>query len=75
MNGDLLIFKWGAYGFQKNALSFMKSYLTKRQQQVRLVKFSRWERIISAVPQGSMLGQLLFNIFLNVLSFSLKTRI
>lgn len=32
MNGNLLISKLGAYGFQKDAISFMKSYLTKRQR-------------------------------------------
>ena len=31
MNHDLLIVKLGAYGFQKDTLSFMKSYLTKRR--------------------------------------------
>ena len=36
MNHDLLIAKLGAHGFQKDALSFMKSYLTKRRQRVRV---------------------------------------
>ena len=57
MNYDLLIAKLGAFGFQKDALSFMKSYLTKRRQRVRVNShFSTWERIISGVPQGSILG-------------------
>ena len=46
MNHNLLIVKLGAYGFQKDALSFMKSYLTKRRQRVRVnSNFSAWERI------------------------------
>ena len=66
MKHDLLIAKLGAYDFQKGALSFMKSYLTKRRQRVRVnSNFSAWERIISVVPQGSILGPLLLNIFLN----------
>ena len=50
MNHDLLIAKLGAYGFPKGALSFMKSYLTKKRQRVCVSSnFSGWERIISGV--------------------------
>ena len=66
VNHDLLIARLGTYGFQKDALSFMKSYLTKRRQRVRVnSNFSAWERIISGDPHGSILRPLLFNIFLN----------
>ena len=66
MNHDLLIAKLGAYGFQKDGPSFMKSYLTKRRLRLRVnSNFSAWERIISGVPQGSILGPLRFSILLN----------
>ena len=44
----------------------MKSYLTNRNQRMRVDKtLSEWDRITTGVPQGSILGSLLLNIFLN----------
>ena len=56
---DLMIAKLGAYGFSQDAFLYMRSYLTNRQQKVRVnSNFNTWENIISVVLQGSILGPL-----------------
>ena len=56
LNHNLLIAKLGAYGFERDSLSFMKSYLKDRQQWVRANNnFSSWEKIFAGIPQGSIL--------------------
>ena len=43
----------------------MKSYFTNRQRALVNSNFSMWKKIISGVPQRSILDPLLFSIFLN----------
>ena len=74
LNHGLLVAKLEAYGFSRNTLTFIHSYLYKRKQRVKVNEsFSECKYFDQGVPQGSVLGPLLYNRLLMICSCSYQT--
>ena len=74
LHHGLLMAKLDAYGLDMKSVKLNQQYLTNRKQRVKVGNtYSSWKEIFNVIPDGSILGLLIFNIFLCDLFYFLKS--
>uniref|UniRef100_A0A8C5MJL4 Reverse transcriptase domain-containing protein n=1 Tax=Leptobrachium leishanense TaxID=445787 RepID=A0A8C5MJL4_9ANUR len=71
-----LLFKLRKIGLDENTCSWIENWLKDRVQSVVINgTFSRWTPVVSGVPQGSVIGLILFNLFINELEIVIESHV
>ena len=67
---DLLLVKLSAYGFDESTITLIANYLSNRYQRVKIEStFSSYLEILRRAQQDSILGPILFDLFINDMLF------